>query len=218
VVVFGAGAGLLTTLTWAVNGLLAGGPPASQAATGGHTTAERHAPARHHKHHASPAPSPSPSPAASHAPARHRHRHTQPALVSGSTAACAAGGVALTVSSPQSWWQSGTTPRFTVHAVSTESQPCHFDMGPGAVAVVVDTSGGRRVWDSADCVSGAGSHVVVLASGTPAALHVTWDRRTGCGGAGTLARPGEYQVAATAGADHSQSVNFVLGAKGQSGP
>jgi hypothetical protein len=210
---------VLTTLSWAVNGLLATGSTAGHAATAGHTTAARHhsarhAPVRHDAGRASPAASPSASP--SHAPARHKaSRRPQ---VSGSTPACASGGVTLTVSSPQYWYQPGRTPRFTVRAVSTESQPCHFDMGPRFVSVVIDTPGGRPIWSSADCVSGAGSHPVVLASGTHAALHVSWDRRTGCGDTGNLVRPGEYRVSAAAGADHSKSVNIVLGAVGVSGP
>jgi hypothetical protein len=90
-------------------------------------------------------------------------------------------------------------------------------MGPRAVAVVSGTTGGGRIWNSADCVGGgAGSHPVVLASGTHGALHVSWDRRAGCGG--SLVHPGEYRVTAVAGADHSPSVNIVLGAKGVSGP
>lgn len=127
----------------------------------------------------------------------------------------------LTLSSPQYWYQAGTTPRFTVRAASTESQPCHFDMGARFVSVIIDSSSGRQIWSSADCVSGSGSHSVVLASGTDAALHVSWDRRAssaGCGDAGSLVRPGEYRIAAVAGADHSKSVNIVLGAKGVSGP
>jgi hypothetical protein len=126
--------------------------------------------------------------------------------------------VTLTVSSPQYWYQPGATPRFTVRAVSTKSQPCHFDMGARAVSVVIDTPSGRPIWNSAACASGAGSHPVVLASGAHATLRVSWDRRTGCGDAGNLVRPGEYQVRAAGDGDHSKSVNIVLGAKGVSGP
>jgi hypothetical protein len=215
VVVLGVGAGVLTTLSWAVNGLLATGSTAGHP-TAGHTTAARHAPARHHGHRASPAPSP--TPAASHAPARHRHRASKPAIVSGSTPACAPGDVTLTVSSLQGWYQVGKTPRFTVRAAATASQPCHFDMGPRSVAVVIATPGGRLIWNSADCAGGAAADPVVLATGTHGTLHVFWDRRTGCGDAGSLVAPGEYRVAAVAGADHSTSVNIVLGAKGVSGP
>jgi hypothetical protein len=86
---------------------------------------------------------------------------------------------------------------------------------------VVITSSDRRIWSSADCASGAASNMVVIASGQPATLRLSWDRRTsspGCSGTGQLVRPGEYQVRAVAGRLHSRSVNFVLGAKGASGP
>jgi hypothetical protein len=213
------GAGVLTTLSWAVSSLLATGSAAGHPAAAGHSLATRHhtahhAAARHDEDRASPAASPSASP--SHAPAH--HKDSQPARAAGSTAACAAGDVTLTVSSPQYWYQPGLTPRFKVRAVSTASQPCHFDMSARSVSVVIDTSGGRPVWSSADCASGSGPHPVVLASGTHATLDVSWDRRTGCGGAGNQVQAGEYRVSAAAGADHSKSVNIVLGAKGVSGP
>jgi len=126
--------------------------------------------------------------------------------------------VTLTVTSPQYWYQSGKTPHFTVQAISTESHPCHFDMSPRLVSVVIDTPAGRPIWSSADCASGSGSDPVVLASSTKATLRVSWNRRTGCGDGGNLVLPGEYQVSAAVGADHSKSVNIVLGAKGVSGP
>src|SRR5262249_60043392 len=62
---------------------------------------------------------------------------------------------------------------------------------------------------------------ILMASGKPAVLRVSWDRRTsspGCSGTGHLVRPGEYQVSAVAGPLHSRTVNFVLGAKGVAGP
>jgi hypothetical protein len=85
------------------------------------------------------------------------------------------------------------------------------------VAVVIDYSGRRLDWNSADSAAGADSDQLDLASGTHGTLRVSWDGGTGCG-AGTQARSGEYRVSAVAGADHSESVNIVLGAKGVSGP
>ncbi len=93
-------------------------------------------------------------------------------------------------------------------------------MGTKFVAVVIGSRNGR-LWSSADCPSGAGSHVTVLTGGTPAVLRVSWDRRTsspGCSGSTHLVRPGEYQAEAVAGHVHSAPVNVVLGAKGVSGP
>jgi len=110
-------------------------------------------------------------------------------------------------------------PRFTVHAVSSEGQPCRFNMGARFVSVVI--AAGRRVWSSADCVSGNGSNVIVLTQGVPAVLHVSWDRKTsspGCGGTSQAVAPGEYRVTAVAGRLRSKTVNLVLGAQGASGP
>jgi hypothetical protein len=92
-------------------------------------------------------------------------------------------------------------------------------MGTRFVSVVV--AAGRRVWSSADCVSGNGSNMTVLTRGVPAVLRVSWDRRTsspGCGGTSQKAAPGEYKVTAVAGQVRSKTVNLVLGAPGASGP
>jgi hypothetical protein len=92
-------------------------------------------------------------------------------------------------------------------------------MGTKFVSVVI--AAGRRVWSSADCVSGSGSNMTVLSQGVPAVLRVSWDRRTsspGCGGTGQAAAPGEYKVTAVAGQARSKTVNLVLGAPGASGP
>jgi hypothetical protein len=125
----------------------------------------------------------------------------------------------LRLSSPQYWYQAGKMPRFTVHAVSKEAQPCRFNMGTEFVSVVV--ASGRRIWSSADCVSGSGSNMIVLIRGMPALLRVSWDRRTsslGCSGTSHAVAPGEYQVTAVAGPLRSKTVNLVLGAQGASGP
>jgi hypothetical protein len=128
--------------------------------------------------------------------------------------------VALTVSSPQYFYQLGKTPSFTLHAVSQASRPCRFNMSAKFVSLVI-ASGDRRIWSSADCASGAAANLVTISSAQPATLRLSWDRRTsspGCSGTGQLVRPGEYQVRVVAGRLHSRTVNFVLGAKGASGP
>jgi hypothetical protein len=128
--------------------------------------------------------------------------------------------VTLSLSSPQYWYQSGMSPRFTVRAVASQSRPCRFNMGSKFVSVVV-ARGDRRIWSSADCPSSAGSKTVVLTGGTPAVLRLSWNRRTsspGCTGSQHPVVPGEYQVTVVAGRLHSKAVNVVLGAKGASGP
>lgn len=93
-------------------------------------------------------------------------------------------------------------------------------MGTKFVSVVI-AGAGRRVWSSADCVSGGGSNMIVLTRNVPAKLRLSWDRRTsspGCSGVRQLVPAGEYQVAAVAGHLRSATENVVLGAQGASGP
>ena len=215
VLVFAVGIGLLTAISWTVNGMLAARSPAAQATSPGGTKAAGSAAADGSRGHALPATSSSPRPAS--APSPHRSAMRSPAA--GPAPACAPGAVTLRLSSPQYWYQAGKMPLFTVHAVSSEGQPCRFNMGTRFVSVVVAT--GRRIWSSADCVSGSGSNMVVLAPGMPAVLRLTWDRRTsspGCSGTSQAVAPGEYQVTAVAGRLRSKTVNLVLGAPGASGP
>jgi len=215
ITVLGVAAGLLTGLSWAVNGMLSASSTAGQASPGGSTGAASPTPPHVSTDPAAQARSPSPRATAVHS----KHRAARHTRASAGTL-CTRGSVTLTVSSPQYWYEPGKTPRFAVHAVSRESRPCRFNMGAKFVSVLI-TSADRRIWSSADCVSGAGSNMIVMASGKPAVLRVSWDRRTsspGCSGTGHLVRPGEYQVSAVAGPLHSRTVNFVLGAKGVAGP
>jgi hypothetical protein len=222
VVVLGVGVGLLTTLSWAANGLLVARSTAGQAAPPSGAGSANSSAAVGSTDRALPPPSPSPSPSPSPRadPVPSPHRSTPPSHASGRAARCAGGGVTLSLTSPQYWYQQGKTPRFTVRAVSGKSQPCRFNMGTRFVAVVVD-HGSRRIWSSADCASTGGSAMAVLARGKPAVLHLSWDRLTsspGCTGTRRPVGPGEYKVTAVAGHLHSATVHVVLGAKGVSGP
>jgi hypothetical protein len=215
VFVFTVGIALLTSLSWTVNGVLAARSSAGHAASPGGTRAAGSAAAHVSRGRALPAPSSSPRPKP--VPSPHRSKTRSPAA--GKALACAPGGVTLRLSSPQYWYQAGKMPRFTVHAVSHEGQPCRFNMGTKFVSVVIASAG--RVWNSADCVSGSGSNMIVLTRGVPAVLSVSWDRKTsspGCGGTSHAVAPGEYQVTAVAGPLRSRTVNLVLGAQGASGP
>jgi hypothetical protein len=215
VLVFAVGIGLLTALSWTVNGMLAARSSAAHAASPGATRAAGSAAPHVSRGRALPAPSSSPRPKS--VPSRHRSTAHSPA--SGKALACAPGAVTLRLSSPQYWYQAGKMPLFTVHAVSNEGRPCRFNMGTKFVSVVI--ASGRRIWSSADCVSGSGSNMIVLIRGVPAVLRVSWDRRTsspGCSGTSQAVAPGEYQVTAVAGRLRSKTVNLVLGAQGASGP
>ena len=213
--VMGIGVGLITVLSWAVNGMLTASSTAGQTAPPSGMGAATSSPAQVTKDRDHPTPSPSPHPD----PAPSRHRSPARLSASGRSTRCAPRRVTLSLSSPQYWYQQGSLPRFTVSAVSSQ-RSCRFNMGTASVAVVV-TDGSQRIWSSADCATGARSHETVLTRSAPAVLNVSWNRRTsapGCGGTGHLVRPGEYQATAVAGHLHSGTVNVVLGAKGASGP
>ena len=215
VFVFTVGIGLLTALSWTVNGVLAARSSAGHAASPGGTRAAGSAAAHVSRGRALPASSSSPRPK----PVPSPHRSTTHPPAAGKALACAPGAVTLRLSSPQYWYQAGKMPRFTVHAVSSEGQPCRFNMGTKFVSVVIASDG--RIWSSADCVSGSGSNMIVLTRGVPAVLSVSWDRKTsspGCGGTSHAVAPGEYRVTAVAGHLRSRTVNLVLGAQGASGP
>lgn len=214
------GIGLLTSIGWTANGMLAARSTADQGQPSGGTTAAGSIAA-----HVSRDTTPSTSSPATSSPSARPDSHpspqhsTPPPGGSGQARACAPGKVTLRLSSPQYWYQMGVTPRFTVHAISQEARPCRFNMGTASVSVVISAAG-RRVWSSADCAHSGGSDVVVLTSGKPAALHLSWDRKTsspGCGGTRPV-RPGEYQATAVAAGTRSPTVNLVLGAQGASGP
>jgi hypothetical protein len=214
--VLAVGIGLLTSLGWAANGMLAARSTADQTQPPGSTATAgpTMVPVSRDSVHATSSPSPRPGSSTPPRPS------ATPSHEAARARACAPGQVTLRLSSPQGWYQMGTTPRFTVHAISQAARPCRFNMGTASVSVVISAAG-QRVWGSADCVRSGGSDMVVLASGTPAVVHLSWNRRTSapsCGGATHPARPGEYQVTAVAGSLHSPTVNFVLGAEGASGP
>jgi hypothetical protein len=217
VLVMGIGVGLVTTLSWAVNGMLAARSTAGQDVPPSGMGTASSAPAQVGKGQAGPA-SPSPSPRPDPAPSG--HRSTTPSRASGRSPRCKPAGVTLSLSSPQYWYQAGKTPRFTVRARSSQGESCRFNMGTRFVAVVI-TRGRQRIWSSADCATGTRSHQTVLTGSAPAVLRLSWDRRTsspGCGGAGHVVRPGEYQVTAIAGRVHGSTTNIVLGAKGATQP
>jgi hypothetical protein len=214
--VMGIGVGLITTLSWGVNGLLTARSTAGQDVPPSGLSPANSAQARASEDQTPPAPSPSPTPD----PAPSRHRSAPRSRPSRHAQACAQGGVTLSLSSPQYWYQPGKTPRFTVRATPSQGQSCRFNMGTKFVAVVV-TRGGQRIWSSADCATGARSHETVLTSSAPAVLRLSWDRRTSspvCSGATHLVRPGEYKVRAVADGVHSSTKNVVLGAKGETQP
>jgi hypothetical protein len=211
------GIGLLYGFGWGVDGIFSALSTGAGAAHRGGTQAMGSARVHLSGHQVLTRPS-----TARHArPVSSQHQST-PATSKppGSERPCAPADITLLLSSPQFWYQTGKTPYFAVRAVSDSRQPCSFNMGAKFVSVVID-SHGRRIWNSADCVSGGGSNEIVLTSGVQAVLNVSWNRRTsspGCTGSSQAVGAGEYQVAATTRGLRSKTLNLVLGAEGASGP
>jgi hypothetical protein len=241
VVTLAAGLGLLGILAWAFSG--GGGksasPPSrssqaagvsSAAAYGGTPTSPSSGASQ-----AGPAipglPSASPAPAAgASASANSRNRlsalgkpgaaSTAPAMsppVSpagsgpGPGGRCSPSAVVLSLFTRPEYY-SGQYPQFDVYAVSTASGACSFDVGTGHLQVVV-MSGGRVIWDSADCSGGESHRVAELRRGVPAQQSVSWNRSItlpGCVTLGSSARLGTYEVQAKSATVNSSVLTFKL--------
>ncbi len=156
--------------------------------------------------HASHAPPPAPSSARPASTGRARAARSAPP-------ACPAGDLVLSVFSSQDSYGRGQLPEFDVDVVSTSARTCAFNVGPRFLALVI-TTGGKRIWSSADCVAGPGSLLTDLARGVPTVLPLSWDRETsapGCSVTSQRVPNGSFAAAAAAGGVTSNSVKFTLG-------
>ncbi|MQA94438.1 MAG: hypothetical protein GEV11_07205 [Streptosporangiales bacterium] len=94
----------------------------------------------------------------------------------------------------QDSYSSGDKPRFQLTVVNTGRRLCTWDVGRKAMEIKV-TSGGDRIWSSADCTAGEDSEVRKLVRGRPYSTVITWDRTrsfTDCRDTRAEARPGTY--------------------------
>jgi hypothetical protein len=223
---------VLGLIAWTVNGTLGGAGTAKQAADQTHTG--------QHSQHAAAATDPaSPSPWAAtptptatgtatprpttSASAKHgaKKRATHTVTAASHAGTCPRGSVVLSLFTPKYRYLAGQAPRFQVDVVSTAPRSCSFDLGDRNVLLVIKAGGERRVWDSADCVQGAGRRVAKLTRGVPEVLRFSWDRKTsapGCKLAGKPVQPGTYTATARSGALSSQSLIFVLAGPGVAVP
>jgi hypothetical protein len=225
VIALAAGLGMLVLVTWTVNGALGGGP---RQATDLSQTTSQHSGARSTRPAAGsasatpsgtatatpspagdPAPSPSPS-ATGHASAkRHRQAHGRnPAA--GAPAACPRADLVLSLTLARHSYPARAQPEFGVDVVSTAPGRCTTDLGGTRLRIVVKAAG-KQVWDSADC-AGPAPRATRLARGVPAAVQITWNRKTsspGCRGA-RRARPGTYTATAYSGNVSSRAMGFLL--------
>lgn len=104
------------------------------------------------------------------------------------------------------------TPTFLLTVVSTGHLECTVDVGPRTLEMRV-TSGGERIWSTADCVAGEGVDRQTLRRGVPYVRMIKWDRRrsgSDCAGRRPPAAPGTYVASAHAGRLKSPKVVFHL--------
>jgi hypothetical protein len=202
-----AGFGALSLVVWAFSGALAvgkTGSPAPASRVSSHpvvsTSPGAASPGSASPAASAPARSREPSAAARARRARARVTSRDHAVQQPITArrACRPADVVLSLFLSQDSYGPGQLPVFDVDVVSTSPRTCTVNVGPKFLAVVV-TSGGDRIWSSADCVAGAGSLVTDLVKGVPAVLPISWGRQTsapGCFVPAIRAHAGTYRAAA----------------------
>jgi hypothetical protein len=91
------------------------------------------------------------------------------------------------------------TPQFDVDVVSTQMQPCKFNVGGWHLALVIK-KGTARIWSSASCAAGPGSLIIELRRGVPTVLPISWDRQRAaqeCTSPPSRATAGTYSATAT---------------------
>jgi hypothetical protein len=224
-----AGLGILSLIVWALSGAL------GASGAGGATPAGRAHPSRGHAGKAAAGPGRRGSGGTS-AGARARPSATarQPAAASGGHSpqaghgqdtqaqarapatrlarTCKPGDVVLSLFSGQDSYGKGQLPEFDVDVVSTSATPCAFDLGSAHLSLVV-RAGRKRVWGSADCVTGGGTLSTDLARGVPAIVPISWDLQTsarGCQGTSRRAPAGSYTAEASGGGLASDQVRFTV--------
>jgi hypothetical protein len=113
------------------------------------------------------------------------------------TGDCAADEVSVLPSVPQA----AAGRPIVVHLTLKGTQPaCTFEVSPDSLVVKI-TSGTDRIWSSQDCPRAVPKTSVVVRSGLPADVPITWSGRRsddGCSNATSWAMPGFYHVYAAA--------------------
>jgi hypothetical protein len=193
----------------ASSGLTGLGHPSGSAGPGAVTPDKPSASAR-------PSASPSASPSAG-APSESRKVISGPAQAAdaapGQVRACRPGAVVITLFSSQDSYRPGQVPQFDVDVVSTVGRSCAFNVGSKRLALVIRASG-KRVWNSADCVTGRGRLATDLTRGVPTIVPISWNLQTsspGCAGQARAAQAGRYTATAADGQLASNPVRFTVG-------
>ena len=220
------GLGVLGLLIWAMSG--SGGKPPASPATGSRSMSAA----------AYPSTPASPAISATVAPPRRRGRprpaqpepvglgHAQPGRHAGRDqqaapprapsvlrgGPCPASAVVLSLFATRSSYPKGQDPQFSMDAVSTARGTCTLGVGPAQLHLVVK-SGGRVIWDSADCAKPNDTKTARLTRGVPVQESVSWNRTINLPGCVTVASSpprGTYTAQAMAGTIASDVGTFKL--------
>jgi hypothetical protein len=201
----------------ASTGLTGSGHPSGSAGPGAVAPGQPSASARPS---ASPSALSSASPAASPsagAPSQSRKVISVPAQAANGASrqarACRPGDVVISLFSSQGSYRPGQVPQFDVDVVSTVGRSCAFNVGSKRLALVIRASG-KRVWNSADCITGRGRLATELIRGVPTIVPISWNLRTsspGCTGQARAVPAGRYTATAADGQLASNPVRFTVG-------
>jgi hypothetical protein len=206
------GLAVLALIAWAFSGAVGGGgSPAGASGTAqspaGHAhggTAQDGGPARAGHGAAGAASSASPQAGATAASSGQRG--------AAGPRPCPSGDVVLSLSTSQQNYTTGQLPQFNVDVVATAGQTCTFNVGARHVALII-SAGRVRVWDSADCVQGAGDLISDLQRGVPTVLPISWNRQAsskGCPASSAQLHAGTYTAVVSDGRLASNSVTFRI--------
>jgi len=122
---------------------------------------------------------------------------------------CAADDVSVVPSVPRAW--AGTPVAIELQLTGTQPA-CTFAVSPESMVVKI-TSGNDRIWSSQDCPKVIPTAKVVVRSGQPVVVPVTWNGRRSddqCTGTGGWALPGFYHVYAAALGSTPNDVQFEV--------
>ncbi|GAA0421529.1 hypothetical protein Acor_82690 [Acrocarpospora corrugata] len=126
--------------------------------------------------------------------------------------ACEGRDLVVSLRANQDIYRGDQTPGFLLTVVNIGHVACTADLGPRALEMRIST-GGQRVWSTADCVAGEGIDRQILQRGVPFVRAIQWPRyRSGenCTADPPLAHKGTYVAMARYGTLKSSRNVFQL--------
>ncbi|GAA0994319.1 hypothetical protein GCM10009555_086600 [Acrocarpospora macrocephala] len=156
-----------------------------------------------------PAASPQPSGSPTHGP----HGSPSPSLPPRKNGEpCVANDLVVSLRASQEIYKGDQIPGFLLTVVNIGQIACTADLGPRALEMRIST-GGQRIWSTADCVAGEGVDRQLLHRGVPFVRSIQWPRYLSgndCAADPPTARKGKYVALARFGTLKSSRNVFQL--------